>query len=98
MQGYRASILRFDDEGRALHEADGLLVVAPGADGTPVVRERFWLTVQPGEIRACDGCHGINRSGQAAQPAATNTPLALVALVQQWSAARGGLMFADGLE
>ncbi len=69
-----------------------------GADGTSVVRERFWLTVQPGEIRACDGCHGINRSGQAAQPAATNTPLALVALVQQWSAARGGLMFADGLE
>jgi hypothetical protein len=68
------------------------------ADGTPVVRERFWLTVQPGEIRACDGCHGINRSGQAAQPAATNSPLALVALVQQWSAARGGLMFADGLE
>ena len=69
-----------------------------GADGTPVVRERFWLTVQPGEIRACDGCHGINRSGQAAQPPATNSPLALVALVQQWSAARGGLMFADGLE
>lgn len=68
------------------------------ADGTPVVRERFWLTVQPGEIRACDGCHGINRSGQAAQPPATNSPLALVALVQQWSAARGGLMFADGLE
>lgn len=68
------------------------------ADGTPVVRERFWLTVQPGEIRACDGCHGINRSGQAAQPAATNSPQALVALVQQWSAARGGLMFADGLE
>lgn len=68
------------------------------ADGTPVVRERFWLTVQPGEIRACDGCHGINRSGQAAQPPATNSPLALFALVQQWSAARGGLMFADGME
>lgn len=67
-------------------------------NGTPVVRERFWLTWQPGEIRACDGCHGINRTGQTGQPAATNTPQALVALLQQWSAARGGLMFADGLE
>ncbi|GMU44536.1 MAG: hypothetical protein DYH17_09785 [Xanthomonadales bacterium PRO6] len=67
-------------------------------NGSPVVRERFWLTVQPGEIRACDGCHGINRTGQSGQVAATNTPQALVALLQQWSTARGGLMFADGLE
>lgn len=67
-------------------------------NGTPVVRERFWLTVQPGEIRACDGCHGLNRTGQTGQAPATNTPAALVALLQQWSAARGGLMFADGLE
>ena len=67
-------------------------------NGTPVVRERFWLTVQPGEIRECGGCHGINRTGQAGQAPATNTPLALTALLQQWSAANGGLMFADGFD
>jgi hypothetical protein len=67
-------------------------------DGTPVVRERYWLTLQPGEIRECGGCHGINRSGQAGQTAASNIPLALTALLQHWSELNGGLMFADGLE
>ncbi len=66
--------------------------------GTPVVRERFWLTLQPGEIRACDGCHGVNRAGQSGQSAATNTPQALIDLLQRWSQANGGLMFADNFE
>lgn len=70
--------------------------IAPA--GEPVVRERFWLTLQPGEIRACDGCHGVNREGQAGQPAATNTAQALTAFLNQWSQQRGGLMFAEGLE
>lgn len=69
---------------------------APNA--APVVRERFWLTTQPGEIRACDGCHGINRTGQAGQPAANNNPQALLALLQHWSAGQGGLMFRDGFD
>lgn len=68
------------------------------ANGTPVVRERYWLTVQPGEIRACGGCHGINTLGQANQAPATNTPQALTALITYWSGLNGGLMFADGLE
>jgi hypothetical protein len=67
-------------------------------NGTPVVRERYWLTVQPGEVRMCEGCHGINRFGQAGQPDATNTPLALTALLQNWSTANGGWIFADGVE
>ncbi len=67
-------------------------------NGTPVVRERFWLTVQTGEIRSCAGCHGINRAGQANQVEATNTPQALTALLRHWSGLNGGLMFADGLE
>ncbi len=67
-------------------------------NGNPVVRERYWLTVQPGEIRACGGCHGINTTGQAGQAPATNTPAALTALIQHWSNLNGGLMFADGLE
>ncbi len=71
-------------------------VTAP--DGTPVVRERFWLTLQPGEIRTCGGCHGINRNGQAGQGPATNTPMALTAILQQWAAANGNPIFANGFE
>jgi guanine deaminase len=33
MQGYRASILRFTDDGRPVFEADGLLVVGPSGKG-----------------------------------------------------------------
>lgn len=42
--------------------------------GTPVVRERYWLTFQPGEIRTCFACHGINTTDQANRPAPTNSP------------------------
>lgn len=45
--------------------------------GQAVVRERYWMGVQPGEIRACDGCHGVTPTDQSGQPVATNTPLAL---------------------
>lgn len=38
MQAYRASLLRFADDGSALFDEDGLLVVGPGADGRKVVR------------------------------------------------------------
>ena len=33
MQAYRAAILRFADDGSAVYEQDGLLVVGPDADG-----------------------------------------------------------------
>ncbi len=52
--------------------------------GEPVVRERYWLTFQPGEIRACANCHGVNRKNQADQPASTNPPEALRALLRHW--------------
>lgn len=68
-------------------------------NGSPVVRERFWLGMQPGEIRTCDGCHGVNRTGQAGQAPSAQKPAALVALLQHW---RGlGLnnrIFADSFE
>ncbi|NML43681.1 guanine deaminase [Ramlibacter sp. G-1-2-2] len=38
MQAFRAALLRFDDQGQALYDEDGLLVVGPGADGRKVVR------------------------------------------------------------
>jgi hypothetical protein len=63
----------------------------------PVVRERFWLTLQPGEIRTCDGCHGVNTSSQNGLAAATNAPLALADLLDHWKQATG-LLFRDGFE
>jgi hypothetical protein len=49
--------------------------------GVPVVRERYWVTFQPGEIRVCPNCHGINRSdvvlgeGEPQNPPETLAPL-----------------------
>ena len=53
-------------------------------DGTPVVRERYWISAKPGEVRACDSCHGTNSLNQAGQPAPQNVPQALVDLVSYW--------------
>jgi hypothetical protein len=49
-----------------------------------IVRERYWLTFQPGEIRTCASCHGINTASQANSPVPTNTPAALVTLLSYW--------------
>jgi hypothetical protein len=57
--------------------------------GTPVIRERFWLTMQPGEIRVCASCHGINQADQSGQGVPTNTPQALTALLQSWKQLAG---------
>jgi hydrazine synthase alpha subunit-like protein/fibronectin type III domain protein len=51
---------------------------------TGVVRERYWLTFQPGEVRVCASCHGINSKNQLNLPPPTNTPSALTALLQFW--------------
>ncbi|HWD19882.1 MAG TPA: hypothetical protein VHB20_11450 [Verrucomicrobiae bacterium] len=53
-------------------------------NGTGVVRERYWLTFAAGEIRSCTSCHGINETDQAGRPAPTNTPLALITLLNYW--------------
>ncbi|HEX9921778.1 MAG TPA: hypothetical protein VGD99_03875, partial [Anaerolineae bacterium] len=52
--------------------------------GTGVVRERFWLTFQPGEVRVCASCHGLNEQDQAGNPRPTNPPEALRQLLQYW--------------
>jgi hypothetical protein len=49
-----------------------------------VVRERYWLTFQPGEIRTCASCHGVNTADQANHAVPTNTPLALIKLLTYW--------------
>src|SRR6185436_4511664 len=54
------------------------------ATGKPIVRERYWLTYQPGEIRTCASCHGVNTTDQASQPKPTNKPQALRDLLRYW--------------
>jgi len=51
---------------------------------TPVVRERYWVTMQPGEIRVCAGCHGANVADQVGNPEAQNPPEALRKLMQHY--------------
>ena len=53
-------------------------------NGQHVVRERYWLTYQPGEIRTCAVCHGLNTFNQANAPVATNSPAALRTLLRYW--------------
>jgi len=51
-------------------------------DGSPVVRERYWVTFQPGEIRVCPNCHGINETDVVMhEPPPENPPEALAPLL-----------------
>lgn len=54
------------------------------ADGSAIVRERYWLTLQPGEIRVCTSCHGINKSDHLNQSEPVNSPAALARLLAHW--------------
>ena len=58
-------------------------------NGEPIVRERVWVTLQPGEIRTCAGCHGENKVNQAGQPAPVNQPQALRELMRHWKQTAG---------
>ncbi len=52
--------------------------------GVPTVRERYWITMQPGEVRVCGSCHGVNNSNQAGTPPPINEPEALRRLLTYW--------------
>ena len=54
------------------------------AAGNAIVRERVWVTMQPGEIRTCAGCHGENSRNQAGQTTPVNKPQALRELLRYW--------------
>ena len=54
--------------------------------GQPVVRERYWVTFQPGEVRVCTSCHGLNDYDQAHQLAPNNAPQALLQLLEHYQA------------
>jgi hypothetical protein len=68
----------------------------------PVVRERYWIEFQGGEIRACDSCHGVNSLNQAQQgvyPQSSPTPPApsqsLIDLLNWWKL-HDDRIFVDG--
>lgn len=67
-------------------------------NGTPVVRERFWVSFQPGEVRACDGCHGVNLQNQAGQGASQQTSLAFLDLLDRWSTVMASQLFSNSFE
>lgn len=52
----------------------------------PVVRERYWLSMQSGEIRVCASCHGVNRRSQLGTPDAVNAPEGLRRLLRWYKA------------
>jgi hypothetical protein len=54
------------------------------AAGTPVVRERYWLTFQPGEVRVCTSCHGLSSHDQMGRPEPVNAPEALRQVVRYY--------------
>ena len=49
-----------------------------------VVKERYWISFRPGEVRTCANCHGINAVDQLGRPTPTNAPLALRQLLRLW--------------
>lgn len=51
-----------------------------GTDG--VVRERIWISLQPGEVRACPACHGVSERDQTGSTGPTNAPQALKTLLE----------------
>jgi hypothetical protein len=54
------------------------------AEGKAVVRERYWLTFQAGEMRSCANCHGNNTTDQLGRLVVTNPPIALRELLTDW--------------
>ena len=56
-------------------------------NGEAVVRERYWVTFAPGEIRSCTNCHGLNTTDVVVrQPVPTNQPQALRDLLRWYRA------------
>ena len=58
-------------------------------NGKQAVRERYWLTYQPGEIRTCAVCHGLNVKDQMNRDVPTNSPAALRDLLRYWKSQTG---------
>ena len=58
-----------------------------GTNDESIVKERYWITYQPGEIRTCKNCHGINTADQTlTNGPPNNPPQALSDLLKYWKA------------
>jgi hypothetical protein len=71
-----------------------------GVTNDSVVKERYWISFRPGEVRTCANCHGINAVDQLGRTSPTNSPLALHKLLQLWrtnSANAYSLTVSNGL-
>ena len=64
--------------------------------GEPVIRERYWLTFQPGEVRVCASCHGLSSADQVGGGEPTHSPEALRSLLRYWK--NLSAVFVDGFE
>jgi Hydrazine synthase alpha subunit middle domain len=53
--------------------------------GVPSVRERYWVTFQPGEVRVCSSCHGVTSTAQNGAEEPVNSPAALGELLRTLS-------------
>ncbi len=49
-----------------------------------IIKERYWISFRPGEVRTCANCHGINDKDQIGRPPPSNPALALRQLLRQW--------------
>jgi hypothetical protein len=84
-----AGSLRLADDGSfaaLLPARRGITHHLLGTNNESIVKERYWLTYQPGEIRTCKNCHGINTADQAGSAAPANKPQALRELLRYWKA------------
>lgn len=66
-------------------------------DAVALVRERYWLTLQPGEIRVCTSCHGPNDRDQLGRLPPQNSPDALRQLLRHWKSLQSRV-FEHGFE
>jgi len=55
-----------------------------GDTNESVVKERYWISFRPGEVRTCANCHGINAVDQLGRLSPTNAPFALRQLLRLW--------------
>ena len=53
---------------------------------TPVVRERYWISFQKGEIRVCASCHGVNQKSQSGAAESQTPPEGLRRLLRYYKA------------
>ena len=77
-------------DGTIANNNNGSSVYPASNNHYPVIRERLWVTAQPGEIRSCPGCHGSNDTNQAGIFTPTDyEPLALKKLLDYWKTYSG---------